>query len=130
MVILLYSRYKFSQGISNDSNLSVSPLKVGSHFLSDQEISHKLVGHLQKFDVIQPTPEGGDIGGDGGNVDALSAEDDTVLTLIGWDFDCPFDDLIKSLFVNGLAVVLIITLAGIDDKLIEVGIAQVIMVRI
>ena len=38
--------------------------------------------HLNFFDVVQPTPEGGDIGGDGFDVDALSTEDDAVLALV------------------------------------------------
>ena len=86
--------------------------------------------HLEQFDVIQPAPEGGDIWSDGRDVDALGAEDDTVLALIVGDLNCPIDDLIKSLFVNSLAVVLIIALAGIDNQLIELSIADVVVVRI
>ena len=86
--------------------------------------------HFKKLNIVHPTPECGDIWSDGINIDALCAEDDAVLPLVGRDFNCPIDNDIESLFVNRLAVILIIALAGIHNELIQLSITNVIMIGI
>ena len=76
-----------------------------------------LLIHLKQLDVVHPAPEGGDIGGQRIEIDAFGAEDDDVLALVGRNFDCPFDDLIQSLLVDGFAIGLIIAETCVNNQL-------------
>ena len=87
-----------------------------------------LLIHLNKFDIVQPAPEGGDVGGDGLHIHTLGGEYDGVLALIGGQLDGPVQDGLKSLLVDSLAEVLIVALASIHNQLIEFFVLNVVVV--
>ena len=68
------------------------PYESGSFVLSIN--LHRLI-HLDEFDIVHQ-PQKVVISGSGNRIDALGAEDDDVLALVGRDFDCPVNDAIKA----------------------------------
>ena len=86
--------------------------------------------HFKKLNIVHPTPEGCDVRSESVDIQALGAEDGSVLALVGGNFHCPVNNHIQSLFVDCLAVVLVVRHAGIHDELVKLGIADVIVVGV
>ena len=62
--------------------------------------------HLEKLDIVHPAPEGGDVGGQGGNVYSLGGCDDRILSLVDGNLNCPVNDDVKALLVDDLSLLI------------------------
>ena len=80
------------------------------------------LSHFELLNLAHPAPERGDVGGQGVDVDALSGEDDAVLTLVGGNLNSPVNDDVKALLVDSLAICLVVTSTSINNQLIKLGV--------
>ena len=99
-------------------------MREAAHFLD------RLLNHFELLDLGPPAPERGDVGGDGGGIDALSGEDLAILPLVAGNFNRSVYDEVQSLLIDGLAIALVVRLTGVQNQLIQLVAGNMIVVGI